>query len=100
MSPEPVQRSRQGSCLRHASLGTWLARWRQRRMSRQGSSPMNWTLPGWAARDTDTAWRVSARRLAWIAGLGVLAIFALLVAYTLTLLPQAPGATQLREVQL
>ena len=35
---------------------------------------MNWTLPGWAARDNDTAWRLSARRLAWIGGLCVLAV--------------------------
>ena len=60
---------------------------------------MNWSLPGWAARDTDTAWRLSARRLAWLAALGALAIVALLGAYTLTLLPQAPGATELRQVQ-
>src|SRR3954469_1013498 len=70
---------------------------------------MNWTLPGWAAKDTDTAWHLGVRRLAWIGGgggatvrAGVVGptIAARLSPHTLTLLPQAPGATQLRQVQL
>jgi len=58
---------------------------------------MKFTLPGWAAHDSEPAWRVHMRRAAWIAGLALGGLIALLVAYTAVLLPLAPGASELKQ---
>ncbi len=60
---------------------------------------MNWTLPGWTGSDSEASWRVHARRAAWIAGLGLAALLLLLATYVLALLPFAPGATELKQLQ-